>query len=243
MSTFGIATLVGLDERHLISLEDLPGPARVHREILPALSRLAQAARQAGFELRIASGYRSFEQQLAIWNAKAVGERPLLDGSGQRLNARTLSKAQRLEAIMRWSALPGASRHHWGTDIDVYDASALTPGQRVQLTQAETEGEGPFAPFHTWLTRYLSGPENPGFYRPYDCDRGGISPEPWHLSYGPVAQRYARAMSPEVLQTTLASREVALKAEIMAELPTLFDRFVRVPEAAGLSDSQTGSDS
>lgn len=243
MSTPGIATLVGLDERHLISLEESPGPARVHRELLPALRHLARAAERAGFELRIASGYRSFERQLAIWNAKASGERALLDDSGRVLNAQALSKAQRLTAIMRWSALPGASRHHWGTDIDVYDASALAEGQTVQLTRAETEGEGPFAPFHAWLTRYLSSAENLGFYRPYDRDRGGVAPEPWHLSYGPIAQQYARALSPELLQTTLASREVALKAEIMAELPALFDRFVRVPEATEPLADQPGSDS
>ena len=28
-----------------------------------------------------------------------------------------------------------------------------------------------------------------GFFRPYTTDRGGVAPEPWHLSYAPVAAR------------------------------------------------------
>ena len=39
-----------------------------------------------------------------------------------------LSPAERIEAILRWSALPGASRHHWGTDLDLIDAHAIQPG-------------------------------------------------------------------------------------------------------------------
>ena len=38
---------------------------------------------------------------------------------------------------MRWSAIPGSSRHHWGTDLDVYDAAAVTPDYQVQLTPQE----------------------------------------------------------------------------------------------------------
>ncbi len=38
------------------------------------------------------------------------------------------AEAERVAAILVWSALPGASRHHWGTDCDVIDAAALPPG-------------------------------------------------------------------------------------------------------------------
>ena len=33
-----------------------------------------------------------------------------------------------IETILLWSALPGGSRHHWGTDVDVFDAAAVAPG-------------------------------------------------------------------------------------------------------------------
>lgn len=220
--------LMGLDEQALLALDDAPGPTRIHAQLEAPLKRLASAARQAGFEMRVASGYRSFERQQAIWNAKATGRRALLDERGQPLDASTLSPADTLFAILRWSALPGASRHHWGTDIDVYDASALAEGQSLQLTREEAEG--PFAPFHEWLSGYLNGPDNPGFFRPYDRDRGGVSPEPWHLSYAPLANRYARTLTLETLRAGLADKELALKEEVLSRLPQLFERFVRVPE-------------
>ena len=52
---------------------------------------------------------------------------------------------ERIEAILPWSALPGASRHHWGTDVDLIDRKATPPGYRVQLTPEEFEPGGPFA--------------------------------------------------------------------------------------------------
>lgn len=220
--------LVGLDESDLVGSGF--GSARVHRGVLPALEQLDRAARQAGFEFHIASGYRSFERQLEIWNAKASGHRPLLDTAGRPLDSQLLSDRERLYAILRWSALPGASRHHWGTDIDVYDASHLAEGEPVQLTTAETEGGGPFAAFHLWLSGYLQSGENPGFYRPYDRDRGGVAPEPWHLSYAPLANCYARRLTTAWLHQTLAAREVALKHEILPLLPGIMGRFVQVPE-------------
>ncbi|SPY94009.1 D-alanyl-D-alanine carboxypeptidase [Proteus mirabilis] len=65
-----------------------------------------------------ASFIRSFERQLAIWNGKFEGTRPVLDAESQPIDIQTLSEGQRCEAILKWSALPGASRHHWGTEID-----------------------------------------------------------------------------------------------------------------------------
>lgn len=221
--------MLGQSDRHLIQLQESPGPARVHRELAPALQCLSSAAQQAGFELRIASGYRDFERQLAIWNAKASGERPVLGEQGELLDVATLSNKQTVDAIMRWSALPGASRHHWGSDIDVYDAAALPEGEAVQLTRAESESL--FAPFHEWLSNYISSEDNPGFYRPYDVDRGGVAPEPWHLSYAPLACQFERLLTPELLQMALRESDIALKAEVLASLPELFARFVHVPQA------------
>lgn len=224
----GRQALVGLDESQLVPSGF--GAARVHRGILPALHQLSSAARARGFELHIASGYRSFERQCAIWNAKAQGARPVLDDAGHPLDPLALTAAERIHAILRWSALPGASRHHWGTDVDVYDGAALAEGESVQLTQAETEGEGPFAAFHRWLSDYLASDENPGFYRPYDRDRGGVAPEPWHLSFAPLANGFCRRMTVALLRETLEPQNVALKRELLPLLPELVARYVEVPE-------------
>jgi len=88
---------------------------------------LRRAARHAGLELVAVSGFRDFDRQLEIWNAKYAGTRPVLDAAGALLDMAVLEPAQRIDAILRWSALPGASRHHWGTDFDLIDAGAVPP--------------------------------------------------------------------------------------------------------------------
>ncbi len=116
------AILTGQTDGHLCA----PGNAealgvRVHREALEPFRRLQREARTAGFDLRILSGFRSFEEQLAIWNGKATGKRAVLDSAAVPLDITRLSERELVFAMLRWSALPGASRHHWGTDLDVYD--------------------------------------------------------------------------------------------------------------------------
>ncbi|UZJ46158.1 M15 family metallopeptidase [Marinimicrobium sp. C6131] len=220
--------LCGRDESALVGSPW--GTGLIHRDLYQPLNVLVEAADRAGFRVRLASGYRGFDRQRRIWDAKASGARPVLDERGEPLNIGALDELALVHAIMRWSALPGSSRHHWGTDVDVYDAAGLAEGEALQLTRRETEPGGPFAAFHAWLDRYLASAENPGFYRPYDRDRGGVAPEPWHLSYAPLANRFARAMTPERLADYLQTESFALKETVMDRLPELFHRYVTVPE-------------
>src|SRR5690606_24944631 len=109
----------------------------IHRDAGAALRGLRAAARADGIELEIVSAFRPFERQLTIWNEKYLGIRPLLDRHGNPLDASRLDERARVEAILVWSALPGASRHHWGTDIDVIDRSAVEASYRPRLTRSE----------------------------------------------------------------------------------------------------------
>ena len=77
------------------------------------MQQLRDVAEQAGQTLAVASAYRGFDRQLSIWNAKARGEKPVLDLAGQAIDLDCLSDWDRVQAILTWSALPGASRHHW----------------------------------------------------------------------------------------------------------------------------------
>ena len=95
----------------------------VNREIVNDLLALSDAARACGFQLRVESAYRSFEKQLSIWNRKARGELTLLSEAGVPME-RPKDEEELMYAILTWSALPGASRHHLGTDIDVVDGAA-----------------------------------------------------------------------------------------------------------------------
>lgn len=222
------AVLVGQADLHLCTLADAgPLGARLHVEALAPFLSLREAAAAAGFDLRIHSAFRSFQQQLSIWNRKATGERAVLDSNAQPIDIRTLSPHELALAILRWSALPGASRHHWGTDIDVFDAATTPEGYEIQLVPAEVEGSGMHAPLHDWLDQRIAAGTAFGFHRPYDADRGGVAPERWHLSYAPVATRYLRALTPALLRETVANADMHLKSVVLEQLDEIHRRFVR----------------
>lgn len=217
------ALLAGKTLDHLGIWRDEAGECRLHHEVIAPLSRLRERAASAGIHLCVASGFRSFERQLAIWNAKARGERPVFDALGQPCPWAQMTDRERVHAILRWSALPGASRHHWGTDVDVWDAAAVAPQYRLRLEPEEYAPGGPFHRLSRWLAVELNGAA--GFVRPYDGTTG-VAAEPWHLSYLPLAAGFERLLTPALLRASLAGVELELRDAVEAELETIHERFV-----------------
>jgi len=212
----------GKTETHLTRFQG--GSCLLHLEVVEPFTLLKQAATEAGFELEIASSFRSFDRQLAIWNAKATGERPVLADAGQSLAFEHLTERDKVFAILRWSALPGASRHHWGTDIDVWDASAVAADYQLQLIPAEYQQCGPFCGLSEWLSEDAG---RFGFGRPYANDGGGIAPELWHLSYQPIAQHFEQQLTTDLLREVLDNSALQLKVTVLDCLDEIFERFVR----------------
>jgi LAS superfamily LD-carboxypeptidase LdcB len=198
----------------------------VHQDLVEPFGELRRAAAAAGFDLRILSGFRSFERQLAIWNEKATGRRAVLDGAAAPLDITTLSPRELLFAILRWSALPGASRHHWGSDLDVYDQAARPPGYEIELLPEEVGPGGMFGPLHAWLDERIAAGTAFGFFRPYDRDRGGVAPERWHLSHAPTAARYERLLTPALLRATIGPADMRLKDVVLDLMDEIVERFV-----------------
>lgn len=221
------ATLTGRTDDHLCSTGegDRLG-ARVHREVVQPFRLLQEAARDAGFDLRILSGFRSFADQRSIWNRKVTGRRAVLDSDAVPLDIARLSPEELVFAILRWSALPGASRHHWGTDLDVYDAAARPEGYEIELIPAEVNPGGMFGPLHAWLDERIAAGASFGFFRPYDRDRGGVAPERWHLSYAPVSAVYLRRLTVPLLRQAVADGELELTSVVLDHLETIHQRFV-----------------
>ena len=203
--------------------------AGVHEQLVAPFLVLNARANKVGFNLSLVSGFRDFNRQLAIWNAKAEGGRPVLGANSQPVNIEELSPWQLCQAILRWSALPGASRHHWGTDIDVYDSAAVNENYVVQLVDAEVMSGGPFAPLHNWLDQQIDSGNAEGFFRPYQIDRGGIAPERWHLSYAPLAAEFQRQFNLDDLVTLIKQQPLALKDTVLENIEEIFQRFIEVP--------------
>jgi len=207
----------------------------LHPQAAEALLALRAAAAPAGIDLHPVSGFRDFWRQLAIWNEKFSGARALLDAAGAPLDAAALDPAQRAAAILRWSALPGASRHHWGSDCDVIDRSALEPGAPVNLLRADYAAGGRYERLANWLGAHAA---NFGFFQPYDQDRGGVQPEPWHLSFAPVAGPALAALTVELLAEALAGADLGGREALEQRLPELHRRYVAAvaePPAAALA--------
>ncbi|HEX4376936.1 MAG TPA: M15 family metallopeptidase [Steroidobacteraceae bacterium] len=221
------AQLTGRTRSHVI---DVPHPRlTMHQEAANAFLALRAAAATAGIELSPASSFRDFDQQVAIWNDKFAGRRPLLDKNGRPLDRGALSDEAAVAAILIWSALPGASRHHWGTEVDVIDVAGLTAGQQARLVPEEFAPGGPFERLHDWLEIHAA---HYGFYRPYDIDRGGVQPEPWHLSYAPIAQPALPTLTVEVLRQCLAGVELGGADVVSAGLRSIHARYVASVAAA-----------
>ena len=218
------AQLTGQVDDHL-EYRDRVG---LQREVWAALDSLKKEGLAAGFDLQVASGFRSFQRQLAIWNGKARGEREVHGDSGRPVDIQSLDARSRIEAILRFSALPGASRHHWGTDLDVFDGLAIPPGYHLQLTPDEVADEGLMGPFHCWLDAAIEN-EGKGFFRPYDEDRGGVAVERWHLSFAPLACDCEENLTVDLLGDVLGNCELELADEIVVCLPAIFERYIKLP--------------
>jgi LAS superfamily LD-carboxypeptidase LdcB len=224
MTDITLEQLTGRDDGHL---DRQSFPMAIHYQVVDSLRLLLRDAQLAGFDLAIASSYRNFDRQALIWNAKARGERPVLDDQEQALDISGLDSWQLAQAILRWSALPGASRHHWGTDLDIYDRNAVAEGYQVQLTQAEFSQGGPFEALHHWLNERISAGEAHGFFRPYQRDFAGVAPEPWHLSYAPLSKTFQQRLTLDLLKPLW--RELVLGDTIIAHADTIYDTYVAVP--------------
>ncbi|MCW5623560.1 MAG: M15 family metallopeptidase [Burkholderiales bacterium] len=213
--------LTGRSRDHIVRLE--APTVELHREAAAAWQAMRAAAADDGIDLRVSSGFRDFASQASIWNRKWRGERPLLDANGAPVDRTALRDDAVIDHILRWSALPGASRHHWGTELDLYDAAAMPDGYRVQLVPAEFAADGVFGRAAAWLERHA---RRFGFYRPYAADLGGVCPEPWHWSYAPLSVPALATITPELIADAIIDADLDGKELVLARLPTLFTRYV-----------------
>lgn len=219
--------IVGFDQGNLCKLEQGQKTFLLHKQAREPFLKLRHEAKLAGFDMEIVSGYRDFSRQLSIWNAKVRGEKAVLDAQGCRLDLSCMTDRERLYAILRWSAIPGTSRHHWGSDIDIYDARQIRC-EDVQLVPQEVEAGGACAAMHEWLSERIAQNQSCGFFRPYAIDTGGVAPELWHLSYLPVARHSLRQITPDIMLELWRDKGVLLLDQIEANITDIWNTYIAV---------------
>ena len=136
----------------------------MHREAYGAFRRMAEEAAKDGVTLTVISAARTFWHQKEIWEAK------------WRECPGDLGAEECARSVLRFTAMPGTSRHHWGTDIDLnsLENDYFEKGQGRQVYRWLGERAWQF-----------------GFCRPYTALGQGRSEgheeEKWHWSYLPLA--------------------------------------------------------
>lgn len=147
--------------------------SKMNKEAKVTFEKMKTAALKDGINIEVVSAYRSFQKQKNIFENKY-----------KRYINKGLTPIQSVEKIIEYSTIPGTSRHHWGTDIDIIDANYPKP---ISVLEEENfYGNGPYCQLKNWMDRHS---ESYGFYEVYtkNSNRKGVKFEPWHFSYAPVS--------------------------------------------------------
>jgi len=151
-------------------------------------------AKKSDMNVRVVSSYRSFNHQNLIWTRKY-----------KRYRSRNLSSQHAVQYNIRYTAIPGSSRHHWGTEIDVVNGSIKT--SRYPLNTKNFHGYGIYKSFREWMD---SNAHKFGFYQVYtnDHQRRGFKYEPWHYSFAELAKPMLKEYKERDVQKILKQQEL-----------------------------------
>ncbi len=146
----------------------------MRKEALEAFQKMRKAAAQDGIALRIMSAARSFNHQKRIWEGKWNGNRLV---EGKNMKTAFPEAAERARFIMKYSSMPGTSRHHWGTDIDInsFNPEYFNSGRGQKEYQWLIDNAHKYGYCQTYTEK---GKERPD----------GYEEEKWHWTYLPVAK-------------------------------------------------------
>lgn len=157
----------------------------LRRETFAAFQKMSDAAKSDGISLTIISATRNFAAQKTIWENKWTGKTKV---GGKDLTI-VSDLNERARTILLYSSMPGTSRHHWGTDVDL---------NSLENSYFE-KGEG--QKVYQWLTAHASEYD---FCQPYtskSTGRTGYEEERWHWSYLPLSKIFLEEYKKQIQYT------------------------------------------
>ena len=191
--------LIGMDDSRIVSDTIL-----LEKETYSAFIKMKDAAEKDGIIIKLVSGFRDFYRQQMIWNNKYK----------KFTNEFSLDGPTAIKEIIRFSTIPGTSRHHWGTEIDIIDKNF--ENEKDLLISKKYEEGGIFSSLKKWMDK---NSKRFGFYIVYDDDsnRPGFEYEPWHYTYKPVSDLYQREFLKLNLKSIISKTKVEGKEFINDE--------------------------
>ena len=191
--------LIGIDDSRIVS-----DTIHLEKETYSAFIKMKDAAEKDGIIIKLVSGFRDFYRQQMIWNNKYK----------KFTNEFSLDGPTAIKEIIRFSTIPGTSRHHWGTEIDIIDKNF--ENEKDLLISKKYEEGGIFNSLKKWMDK---NSKRFGFYIVYDDDsnRPGFEYEPWHYTYKPVSDLYQREFLKLNLKSIISKTKVEGKEFINDE--------------------------
>ena len=182
--------LIGQGTPHLVSQSSY----RLRPEAASAFEKLKMAAAKDGIIIKVVSSYRDYAHQNRIWERKY-----------NRFRENGLSPTASIEKIIEYSTIPGTSRHHWGTDLDLIDGAKKVEGD--VLVPSKFHGNGPFCKFKEWMDKNAATYD---FYLVYTdaSERKGFNYEPWHYSYAPLSIPYLKSYKKLAIKKLLQQEKI-----------------------------------
>tara|TARA_B100001146_G_scaffold218352_1_gene223999 strand:- start:389 stop:1114 length:726 start_codon:yes stop_codon:yes gene_type:complete len=190
---------MNLDVIKGIKKPDLVGDSiMLERNTYKAFKKMESAAEKDGINLKIVSAYRGYDRQKLIWNKKYI----------KFTTTYSLEPLKAINEIIRYSTIPGTSRHHWGTDIDIIDGnySDLEDVEDV-LIASKFENNNIFYDVKQWMNL---NSEKFGFFITYNNDpnRTGFDHEPWHYSYAPISKKILKILIESDLKQIIKKEDI-----------------------------------
>ena len=171
--------------------------------VYEAYKKMYEAALADSVKLMVISGHRTFIEQVYEWE---------LRWDNPRADTVFENDIEKVKYLLQYRSIPGTSRHHWGTDIDLnsfeLDYYQSKEGQKV----------------YKWLKENA---ETFGFFQPYTPQGKkrptGYNEEKWHWSYKPLS----RLMLVKYLELVSINNISGFKGDTAAKSLPIITEWVR----------------
>lgn len=193
------------------------------KEAAVAFYAMQVAANNDGVNLIVISAFRNFNLQKSVWENKWNGAKLMNGWDINKLIDDSLEKAKK---ILESTAVPGTSRHHWGTEIDLNCVEESYWSSRKGIKT------------YNWLKVNAIKFGFCQTYNALDTNRFvGYEEEKWHWSYLPLSSKYVELYAKLITNSDLNGFK---GSEYIKQLDIIRDYVLTINPDCKKNQSNTG---